>query len=403
MRNLVLRLAVVLAACGCSSSSSPGSPVGGDFQHDVIVSMQLTVKPGEELHRCQYVALPSDQDINVVAVSHQYSTGSHHFLVYTTDLDAIPAEMTGQYDCVNGDEPIMEHTHGILYGGQSPSGSVRFPDGVGFPMRAGQVLLLQAHYINPTSQDIEAKVSAGFDTAPLESRREEAGFMIFYDPFIYVPAQSSATSGIHCDVTGNVNVITAYTHYHQRGKAMHVWLDPSRPSSADAPFFETTDWEHPEDFQGPMAMGTGSVVRFRCDYENSDTFDVFQGPTARTSEMCVFAGLYYPRLADDFEFCANMSVTGTGAHACVDQLSCVQACPPGDAPTFTHGGVLVGPCWEKCVAMGCAGATDVLLPVSQCVGDHCAADCALGSDACTACATSQCATQISTCLSQTCP
>jgi hypothetical protein len=403
MRKFVLCVAIVLAACGCSSSNAPSTTPGSDFQHDVVVSMQLTVKPGEELHQCQYVALPSDQDINVVAVSHQYSAGSHHFLIFGTDIDTIPADMTGQYDCVNGDEPIMEHTRGILYGAQSPTGSIRFPDGVGYPMKARQVLLLQAHYINPTSQDIEAKVSAGFDTAPAETRREEVGFMILYDPFIYVPAQSSATSGIRCDVTGNINIITAFTHYHQRGKAEQVWLDPDRASSADAPFFQTTDWEHPEDFHGPMAMGTGSVVRFRCDYQNPDPFDVFQGPTAATSEMCLFAGLYYPRIQGDFEFCANMSVTGTGTHACVDQLSCVQACPAGDAPRFTHGGVLVGPCWEKCVAMGCEGATDALLPVSQCVGDRCAADCALGSDACSACASSQCSTQIATCLTQACP
>ncbi len=365
--------------------------------------MELTVKPGQELHQCQYVALPTDHDINVVALSHQYSTGSHHFLIFATDLTTIPADMPGQYDCTFGNEPIMEHTQGILYGAQTPTGSVRFPDGVGFPMTAGQVLLLQAHYLNPTGADIHAKLSAGFDTAPAETRREEAGFMVFYDPFIYVPAQTQATSGIRCDVTGDINILTAVSHYHQRGKAMQVWIDPSRSSAAAAPFYETNDWEHPQDFYGPMTMSAGSVVRFRCDYDNPDAVDVFQGPNAATSEMCAFFGLYYPRMTSDFDYCSNLSVTGTGTHACQELLSCVQACPAADAPQFTHGGVLVGPCWEKCVALGCQGATDALLPVSQCVGDHCAADCALGADQCSACATTQCANQIGACLAQTCP
>jgi hypothetical protein len=151
-----------------------------------------------------------------------------------------------------------------------------------------------------------------------------------------------------------------------------------------------------------LAVSAGSVFRFECDYTNNDTVDVFQGPNAATSEMCVFAGLYYPQAGDDFNFCANLSITGHEDKACSSALTCVQNCPGADAPRFTNGGVLVGPCWERCVASGCPGAVDTLLPVSFCVGDKCSAECSSGGDTCTACATTKCATEIGACLAQQC-
>ena len=397
-----------LVLSGCSSSSvaggaPPGVTDGGSsgFHHDIVVSMELTVKPGEELHQCQLVVLPNDADVNVVRISHEYTAGSHHFLVFETDLDTIPADLEGQHDCVGGDEPIMQHTTGVLYAAQSPSGDAPFPQGVGFSLKAHQVLMLQTHYLNPSNHDLDARVSAGFDTAPAETTPIQAGFLIFYDPFIYLPAQSPAASGMRCTATSDINILAASTHYHQRGTGMQVWLDPPSPSTpTTAPFFETHDWEHATNFLGPFAVAAGSVFRFQCDYFNTDAVEVFQGPNAATSEMCVFAGLYYPKADGAFDDCASRSFLGYGTHTCSDQLSCIQTCPAGDAPHFTHGGVDVGPCWEKCVAMGCQGATDALLPLTSCIGNQCQAECAAGT--CTDCALAKCSTEVTACIGHVC-
>ncbi|HMI88787.1 MAG TPA: hypothetical protein VK550_32130 [Polyangiaceae bacterium] len=406
MRKLSARVALLLPllslpVASCASEVTTSSEPN-DFDHDVVISMSLTVAPGEELHQCQLVMLPTDSEIQVVAFSHKYTAGSHHFLVFATDLDTIPPHLAGRYDCVNGDEPIMEHAQGILYGAQSAEATFPLPSGVGFKMKAHQVVMLQAHYLNPTASAIAAKIQAGFDTAPAASIRQQAGFMIFYDPFIYIPAQSTATAGIRCSVPSDVNVIAAFTHYHQRGTAMRVWVDPSMSQESAEPFHETHDWEHPADFKGPLAVPAGSALRFECAYTNGDSVDVFQGPNAATSEMCVFAGLYYPQAPRDFDNCADLSITGHGDKTCSSVLSCVQNCPGDDAPRFTNGGVLVGPCWERCVASGCQGAVDKVLPVSFCVGDKCAAECAMGADACEACATTQCAAEVGVCLAHQC-
>jgi hypothetical protein len=395
-----LSLFIVFALAACSSEAPTSEPT--DFDHDAVVSMSLTVKPGEELHRCQLVTLPADSEIQIVAFSHKYTAGSHHFLLFATDLETIPPELAGQFDCVNGDEPIMQHTRGILYGAQSAEAIFPLPPGVGFAMKAHQVLMMQAHYLNPTGKDLVAKIQAGFDGAPASQISEQAGFMIFYDPFIYVPAQSSAASGIRCSVPADVNVVAAFTHYHQRGTAMRVWVDPSMSQESTTPIHETHDWEHPADFQGPLAVPAGSAFRFECTYTNSDPVEVFQGPNAATSEMCVFAGLYYPQAKHEFDTCADLSFTGHGDKACNGVLSCVQNCPGADAPRFTPGGVVVGPCWERCVASGCQGAVDKVLPVSFCVGEKCSAECAMGNDSCAGCATAKCATEVGGCLAHGC-
>jgi hypothetical protein len=393
---------VPFALVACSSGVTEMTSEPPDFEHDAVISMSLTVKPGEELHRCQLVTLPTDSEIEVVAFSHKYTAGSHHFLVFATELETIPAFLQGQFDCVNGDEPIMAVTRGILYGAQSAEATFPLPPGVGFKMKAHQVLLLQAHYLNPTAQDLPATIRAGFDTAPAAQIREHAGFMLFYDPFIYIPAQSSATSGIRCSVPSDINLIAAFTHYHQRGTSMRVWVDPNMAEKSTTPFHETHDWEHPADFHGPLAVAAGSAFRFECGYTNADSVDVFQGPNAATSEMCVFAGLYSPQASGDFDSCADLSITGEGDEACSSVLSCVQSCPGADAPRFTHAGVVVGPCWERCVANGCQGAVDRVLPVSSCVGEKCSADCEMGNDACSVCATTKCASEVGACLAHQC-
>jgi hypothetical protein len=262
--------------------------------------------------------------------------------------------------------------------------------------------MLQAHYINPTSAPIEATVRAGFDTAPAEQIQTQAGFMLFYDPFIYVPAQSTARSGIRCSVPSDINIITASTHYHQRGTGMRVFIDRNRGQPSSEPFLETHDWEHPPDFHGPLAVSAGSVFRFECAYANAEPSEVFQGPNAATSEMCVLFGLYYPRIEGEFGTCADLSISGHGEHACGNVLSCIESCPGSDAPQFTNGGVLVGPCWQRCVAKGCEGAVDRVLPVSFCASEKCAAECGADGADCTACITTHCAGEVGACLAHKC-
>jgi Copper type II ascorbate-dependent monooxygenase, C-terminal domain len=377
-----------LALLGCSSASPA---TGADFQHDLVLTMALTVPPHQELHTCQLATLPNTSDVEAVAFSHEYSVGSHHFLVIQTDLDSIPADLSGQYDCTFGNEPIMQHARGVLYGAQTPVGHFPLPSGVGYHFTAGQVVILQAHYLNPTDQPIDAVLHFGIDVGKPADIQQQAGYLFFYDPFIYVPAGGTAASGISCNVPKDINIISASTHYHQRGTGMRVWLDEAA-APADQPFYQTHDWQHSLDFHGPLDVPAGSRLRFQCDYHNTDSTDVFQGPNAMTSEMCVFGGLYYPKLTSAFDNCDSLSVVGTANGTCSDLVDCETTCATANVDVDT--------CKEKCIVSGCPSAADEFLALSACAARECQAECAAGQ--CRACALAKCPTEASTCLKQTC-
>jgi hypothetical protein len=410
--------AAALLAClllgACSSSSNNHTSTGqtadggdaGGFHHDIVFTMSLTVPAYTELHKCQYVQLPTGADVNVNGFAHEYTPGSHHFLLYRTTLTAIPAGMTGQYDCTNGNEPILQYATGIAYGAQTPSGAYAFPAGVAATLPAGGVLIMNTHYLNTGASSIDTTVLMGLDTTPANKVQTQGGFFIFYDPFIDVPAHATGHSGGRCSIPQDVTVLTAFSHYHYRGTGMEVWLDPSTTAKAATPFYTTTDWQHPAEFAGPMTWKASSEVRFQCDYDNTDSTEVFQGPNAKTSEMCVLAGLYYPRPAvqpDAFENCNQYLVSGFGTSACLATAQCLEACPASDAPVQTATGANVGPCWERCVAAACDGSVDTVFPLFGCVSNQCSTECATGAAACQSCATTKCATQFSACASQTCP
>ncbi|HEY3666814.1 MAG TPA: hypothetical protein VGL19_12465, partial [Polyangiaceae bacterium] len=333
----------------------------------------------------------NDTDVEAVSFSHEYSLGSHHFLVIQSDLDAIPTDLSGQYDCTFGNEPIMQHARGVLYGAQAPTGHFPLPAGVGYHFKARQVVILQAHYLNPTDQPVNAELHFGIDVGNAADIRQQAGYLFFYDPLIYVPAGGSAVSGISCSVPSDINIISASTHYHQRGTGMRVWLDEAA-IPAKQPFYETHDWQHSPDFHGPFDVPAGSRLRFQCDYQNGDTFDVFEGPNALTSEMCVFGGLYYPKQADSFDNCASLSIVGAGTSNCSDLVACETACTGAQLDIET--------CHEKCAVSGCLSAADELQALGVCVQRECQAECA--AQHCRECALAKCPGEANTCLSQTC-
>jgi hypothetical protein len=397
-----------IALSACSSSSSNGTPPGTDagmtdtFTHDIVFTMETTVPASTEMHQCKYVQMPAGADSNIYRFAHEYTTGSHHFLLYLTDLMSIPSDMTGTYDCTTGAEPILSHSTGIIYGGQVPQGEWSFPSGVAATVKAGQVLVMNTHYLNTAGSALDATVKVGLDTIPAADVMQQGGFFIFYDPFIDLPAHAMGSSGIRCSIPADVTVVNAFSHYHFRGTDMKVFNDLAGQARATTPFYTTTNWEHPQNFSGPSTWKQGDTIRFQCDYDNTSATEIFQGPNAQTSEMCVLAGLYYPRqVSNGFENCAQESVSGFGTQACLATAQCVQACnePP---PMQTATGANVGPCWQHCVAAACDGAVDTMLPLFGCAGSQCATECQSGASACISCASTKCSTELTACSAQAC-
>jgi len=420
MRPVVLAItafaALALAsAAGCSSSKSPASasPSGGDdggtdsgTLSPVSFQMQETVPAGGEIFDCQYVQLPN-VDEWLVAAKHDYTPGSHHLLLYTTALTAIPAGGSAVQSCYEGTggNSIMSNVTGVLYAGQTPTGGETYPAGVGLPTTANQVLIFQVHYLNDTANDLQTTVNVDltFDTnaADITSR---AGIMFFYDPFIDVPAGATAKASLRCLIPSDVTLLYASSHYHSRGVGYDAYIDPAVTDLAATPFYTSDSWSSPDNALLSMPIAAGSHLRFECDYDNSaGTQAYFSGQSAQTNEMCMFVGTYYPEMGAGSDFCVDGDdMFGTGTAACGATLSCLQAC--GGQLSLAGGAQSSPPdCVQTCVVESCPTATAPYTDLDTCVSSSCKTECADASSSdCTTCLTTSCTMQYAACQAHTC-
>jgi Copper type II ascorbate-dependent monooxygenase, C-terminal domain len=384
-------LSVVVAACSSKAPSTPASTnSGGSTDAGVAtdgglstdagvstdgglstISTELDVTAGTETFMCQLVTFP--QGGYVTYQAHDFTPGSHHFLLYTTDLDAIPPGESGVHDCGEAGGAIQSHIRGVFYGAQSPHRTFTFPPGVGLPVTKGQVLLLQVHYLNPTAATLHVSVNAYFGVDEVGTGiTTEASNLFWYDPFIDVPAGQRALARMRCPVPNDITLLYAASHYHKRGVGYGAYLDVTPDQVAAKPFYTSTNWEDPEPLAQPVQVAAGSRIRFECDYDNTaGTSDFFQGQSALTNEMCVFAATYYPKMPGDTDFCrTGGDMFGAGQASCVDTVNCLGRCNSGDAGS---GGVTS--CSQACIVGSCAAFSDAAIGLSQCISGSCLAAC----------------------------
>jgi hypothetical protein len=415
---LTATLCVALLACSSSKPSSgttPGDDGGTDGSttagfvplpaSPTTFDMAFTVAAGSEDFECTYVTMPSTPGF-IVGAQHEYTVGSHHILLYRTNLTSIPAGQASPAlgDCYAATANYMNTISGVIYGGATPTGEMVLPAGVGYPYSANDVFLFQAHYLNATAKPISAQVSVHFttQTTPVQY---SAGTLFFYDPFIYVPPGVRATASTRCPITQDITLISQGSHYHARGVGYQAYLDTAGTPAA-TPFYTSNSWASPEIGTTTMPIAAGSHIRFYCDYDNSQgTQTYIQGPSAANNEMCMFVGLYYPAMPTADEQCYSGDTYGTGTVSCADTLTCLGACPPGDAGVPTGSGqpnLDFNQCIQQCFAASCPNATSPLVTALSCIQSSCSTQCAGQGTACATCVAMSCGTQYEACANAAC-
>lgn len=325
--------AVGLAGCGggggdanAGASSGPSMPTGSvatdgcaaidlpppDPDMGIQLSIDLELPPGAERQVCQLVLV--DRKVNLNYSEGLFTSGSHHALVFkTTYKDALPTQnQRGETvdasqirDCESSTSDWS--TTGVIAGGHAvgtsdtsanfPKGTL--PDDVAFKIDRGDVLELNFHMFNASDKPVHACYKANLNGIPDDQMKNEAGLMFFYDPFITVPANGSATATMACPVTQDVTLAGAVSHMHRRGTGYASSLldgDPIAGGQEIQELYDTKEWEEPQVrlFEPGLALKQGQWIKWSCDYANPEARNVSQGQQT-TDEMCMFVGAYWPR------------------------------------------------------------------------------------------------------------
>lgn len=337
---------LLVASClmACSSDDDPGPtaalldppPEGRGVQF----SMRASIAPGAEGEWCRFVVAPAEE----LWVTHdevRFERGSHHFLLYETSYASIPTQRddgvavdtSGVFDCSEGATNGWSVTK-LVGGSQNGMGDsmLRFPEGVAMPVRAGAVLLMNAHYVNASPEELTPEVRINLWTIPASSVTSEGDLLFMYNPLIRVGARSTSRARWRCPVRSDITLYNVQSHMHARGVGYSVGIQ------GESPFYQNDQWENVpvQVFPDGLPIRAGSVLDYWCDYDNPESRDVYQGARS-TDEMCMLIGSYYP--ADSMTAnCASSAGpfggdwVGNGTESCAATLGCLQGAFTAENP-----------------------------------------------------------------------
>jgi hypothetical protein len=254
------------------------------------------VAPGVEGTRCVKVRLENAAPINIAKIHNVLGAHSHHFVLSMVD-DPSQTEQE-LYECPPFRAPL---TGAPLTVTQKSDEQITLPQGVGYALGEHQLMHLELHYINASSET--ADVSAQAELYPLRSDEpvQRAGFMIVGDLNIKIPPHTMYSNGdVYAaqpkDLAG-VHYYAVTGHTHRLGKMVRVGVADAKDADTNWIYEPPTfDWDAPpvQYLEPALQIPDGGGFHLRCDWDNTTDDTVLYGESALT-EMCFFWVYYYPR------------------------------------------------------------------------------------------------------------
>lgn len=364
---------------GCGADETDGGP----FQ-PATLSLTAHVPAGGEVFQCRYFVMP-DGPRDAIRFEHDYTAGSHHILLYPTTLSA--EDIAGDneaFDC-NSRGDLAQR--GVAYGAdEQPVGELTYPEGVGMHFEPGEVVLLEAHYLNVSEQDLHASVSVTmhFADEPVPTR---AGTLFYYNWAILVPpSPGEATAAMSCVVPDDIQMLYATSHMHRRGVQFRSHLSGGALTEP-MKLHETNDWEAPpaDTFWPALPITAGQRINFECDFRNDMPHVVTEGESADTNEMCMFIASYWPQMDADAEFCLvdGSGPVLSGDRTCSQTISCLEQSTDDVSA-------------QQCLAQTCSASSSALSSFVICMDEN---NCWTSGDSCVE---NNCLDQYYACAAATC-
>jgi hypothetical protein len=280
-----------VSSCSGSSQANGGSPQAGGSIATASIG-PIAVAAGEEKTVCIVKALDNTEDIVATSFVSDLAPGSHHLIFYRSSATAeqpTPTACNPFEGLLTGDVPLVIVTRGHL--------QYDLPSGVGVKLAKGQLLKIEAHYINTTSAPIQGVGSVQVKGTPLATagKFQVADVGLWGTTKINVPAQSSFTTPVYFQAgIAGTNVFALTTHEHHLGTQAQVW-ESAQSGDVAHQIANDTDWANPAfvTFPQPIAMNGTNGLSYQCTWKNPTGTAVSFGESA-LNEMCFTIFYYYP-------------------------------------------------------------------------------------------------------------
>lgn len=311
---------------------------------------EFDVPSGAELQDCYFVRVPDlggGEDVWIHRVHMAINPGSHHMNVFRVrtiqglgpdDGEAVTlgeglsgTVVRGGSDPTTGecwksanwsDWPLVANTQNS--DPASPYTDWTMPTDVALRLTPGELLMVQTHYVNATTQATPEKGRVGINFHRFTSPNPiELGTLFATQQSIRIcrSNQQPSYSGTCRFPPGALTITAANGHFHSRGRTFDVYswdgTSESQPPASDR-FYASTTWAEP-----PMARDltvqppSGGGIWWTCKYQwvepeqgcadvdardpekQGDCCYTF-GPIVETSEHCNVFVYYYPKIDDIF-------------------------------------------------------------------------------------------------------
>lgn len=204
----------------------------------------------------------------------------------------------------------------------------RLPDGVAQQFMPGEMLMLQVHYVNASTQETPAQGKVGVNLYRTgEQAPVELGTLFATQQSIRI-CQSSpevSYSGTCRLPDGTFQVAAANGHFHSRGTRFQVFswdgTSTTEPPPGDR-FYQSETWDDPPmtTFEEGLALPGAGGIYWTCDFrwaqpaagcqvvndrdpEGQDDCCYTFGPLVESSEHCNVFLYYWPRVVQTDIFC----------------------------------------------------------------------------------------------------
>lgn len=308
MRTCLFALVSSLAACagdpsmmgdddGSGSGSGSGSgmlePPARGFQ---ITTPDITIEAHQEITYCYYFKTPNTEAFAIKRWASAMTTGSHHLILFTTPQLGQPEGTVSASDCsITGGG--TSNIGSWVYSAQTAMSDLVLPadDGAGKPVSMdiapGQAAYVQMHYNNTGDEAIVAKAVINAEAYDAGIATTKTFAYVTYDGDINIPGGGAPhTESMDCTISPTAKVWMMSTHAHQLATHTEV-----RNGATVA--FQSDNWEHPgaeKWMDAPFYSFSSGTLTSSCTWSNPGSTVVRDGDSAKTEEMCMASGYYFP-------------------------------------------------------------------------------------------------------------